>query len=65
MTWGWQDDESVPPGSTLVEITLTPDGSDTVLRLRHTLLPDEEARASHLGGWTLYTGRLHKLFMPA
>jgi uncharacterized protein YndB with AHSA1/START domain len=65
MTWGWQGDKSVPPGSTLVEITLTPDGAGTLLRLRHTGLPDDEARESHRGGWALYTGRLHRLFTPA
>lgn len=65
MTWGWEDDDSVPPGSTLVEITLTPEGSGTLLRLRHSGLPDEGSRANHHGGWTLYTTRLNQLFMPA
>ena len=58
MTWGWQGDESVPPGSTLVEITLTPDGAGTLLRLRHTGLPDEKSRESHRGGWILNSARL-------
>jgi uncharacterized protein YndB with AHSA1/START domain len=65
MTWGWEDDDSVPPGSTLVEITLTPEGSGTLLRLRHSGLPDEGSRAGHHGGWKLYTTRLNQLFMPA
>src|SRR6266849_4942644 len=26
MTWGWESNDAVPPGSTTVEITLTPDG---------------------------------------
>jgi uncharacterized protein YndB with AHSA1/START domain len=58
MTWGWEHSKTVPPGSTTVEITLTPDGSGTVLRLRHTGLPSEETRQQHHGGWTLYTGKL-------
>jgi uncharacterized protein YndB with AHSA1/START domain len=62
MTWGWQENDAVPPGSTMVEITLTPDGAGTTLRLRHTGLPSDEQRNSHLGGWTLYTGKLATLF---
>jgi uncharacterized protein YndB with AHSA1/START domain len=62
MTWGWQENDAVPPGSTMVEITLTPDGAGTMLRLRHTGLPSEEQRNSHRGGWTLYTAKLATLF---
>ncbi len=58
MTWGWESNDAVPPGSTTVEITLTPDGAGTILRLRHLALPSEIERRSHLGGWELYTGRL-------
>jgi uncharacterized protein YndB with AHSA1/START domain len=61
MTWGWENNAAVPPGSTQVEITLTPDGSGTVLRLRHAGLPNEEERQSHLGGWNQYTGKLTAL----
>lgn len=62
MTWGWQDNDAVPPGSSIVEITLTPDGHGTVLRLRHTGLPTHAESRSHHGGWTLYTGKLAGLF---
>jgi uncharacterized protein YndB with AHSA1/START domain len=62
MTWGWLDDESIPPGSTLVEITLTPEGAGTRLRLVHTGLPDEPAREIHGAGWNLYTTKLAALF---
>ncbi|MEO9048320.1 MAG: SRPBCC family protein [Candidatus Dormiibacterota bacterium] len=62
MTWGWEGDDSVPPGSTLVEITLTPDGAGTLLRLSHTGLPNDASRETHLGGWLLYTTRLAALF---
>jgi len=62
MTWGWQDNEAVPPGSSIVEITLTADGHGTVLRLRHTGLPTQAESRSHQGGWTLYAGKLAALF---
>jgi len=58
MSWGWEGDPEVAPGSTTVEITLTPDGDGTLLRLRHSGLPSEEQRASHREGWRLYIGKL-------
>jgi uncharacterized protein YndB with AHSA1/START domain len=57
-TWGWENDPSVPPGSTTVELTLEPDGDETVLLLRHTGLPDGASAALHEEGWTFFTGRL-------
>jgi len=62
MTWGWEGSEAVPPGSTVVEITLTPDGPGTVLRLRHMGLPSAEERESHKAGWQQYTGALAASF---
>ena len=62
MTWGWKDHDAVPPGSTTVEITLTPDGPGTILRLRQTELPNEEEKRLHRSGWALYTGKLAALF---
>jgi uncharacterized protein YndB with AHSA1/START domain len=60
-TWGWEGQESgehaVPPGSSRVEIDLTPDGDGTLVRLRHLDLPDE-SREIHGQGWDLYLGRL-------
>ena len=57
-TWGWEGEgASVPPGSSTVEITLTPDGEGTVVRLRHSGLSAEDG-AEHLEGWTHYMGRL-------
>jgi uncharacterized protein YndB with AHSA1/START domain len=61
ISWGWEGHPTVPPGSTAVEITLTPDQGATVLRLRHLGLPDEGERRQHADGWTFYTGRLHEL----
>lgn len=57
-TWGWEDNEGLPPGSTLVEITLTPEGEETLLRLEHRELPTDEAAMQHGEGWTHYLERL-------
>jgi uncharacterized protein YndB with AHSA1/START domain len=62
MTWGWERDDTVLPGSTRVEITLTAEGAGTKLRLRHLGLPSDTARETHHGGWMLYTGKLRSLF---
>jgi uncharacterized protein YndB with AHSA1/START domain len=61
-TWGWEQsgDEasSVPPGSTTIEIELTPEGDGTSLRFAHRDLPSAEAKASHGHGWDHYLPRL-------
>jgi uncharacterized protein YndB with AHSA1/START domain len=57
-TWGFEGNEDLPPGASRVEVTLVPDGNDTIVRLRHTGLPDEESRSQHQAGWDLYLGRL-------
>ena len=57
-TFGWEgDDHPVPVGSTTVEITLTPDGSGTLVRLAHRGLADP-ATDDHGQGWEHYLGRL-------
>lgn len=56
-TWGWEGGGPVPPGSSTVEITLTPDGDGTIVRLVHRDLP-EETRDKHAQGWELYLNRL-------
>jgi uncharacterized protein YndB with AHSA1/START domain len=58
MTWGWEGSASVAPGSTTVEITLVPDGAGTLLRLRHTGLPNEDERTNHRAGWQRYMEQL-------
>lgn len=53
-TFGWDPHAEAPdvaPGSTLVEVTLTADGDDTILALRHTGLPPAAA-AEHHAGWS-------------
>ena len=56
-TWGWEGNETVPPGSSTVEIDLQPMGSGTRLRLVHRGLP-QEAIASHTEGWDYFLPRL-------
>jgi len=58
LTYGWdRPDVEVPPGSTTVEITLTPIASGTRLRLIHTGLDDAMSDA-HDSGWANYLSRL-------
>ena len=59
-SWGFEvGDMDVPPGSTVVEITLTPDGDGTILRLTHRDLPREgDVRPRHEAGWIHHLGRL-------
>ena len=57
-TFGWDlPGHPIPAGSSRVEITLTPDGDSTIVRLRHSGLP-ADAISDHLKGWTYYLGRL-------
>jgi uncharacterized protein YndB with AHSA1/START domain len=57
-TWGWEHESlGVPPGSTMVEIELEPDGNGTLLRLTHRDLPGA-ATDIHRQGWWHYTERL-------
>jgi uncharacterized protein YndB with AHSA1/START domain len=60
-SFGWDNREDVPPGSSLIEIDLIdhePDG--TLLRMTHSGLPDAAACANHEKGWIHYFGRLAK-----
>ena len=57
-SWGWTDPAwHLPPGSSLVTVTLTalPDG--TRVRLVHDRLPGD-LRAIHEEGWTSFLDRL-------
>lgn len=56
-TWGWRGSEVIPPGSSTVEIDLTPEGGGTLLRLTHRDLPAEQEPV-HLAGWNHYLPRL-------
>lgn len=60
-TWGWENSaHGVPPGSTVVEFDLAPEGAGTRLTLTHRDLPDA-TREDHGTGWTHYLGRLRIL----
>ena len=56
-TWGWEGGGPVPPGSSTVEIDLTPDGDGTLLRLTHRDLPEGEVE-QHEDGWHHFLPRL-------
>jgi uncharacterized protein YndB with AHSA1/START domain len=58
-TWGWKDGlQQMPPGSSTVEVTLTPDGDATVVRLIHRDIPTPEAAESHRSGWNRFLPQL-------
>ena len=57
-SFGWEGNEAVPPGSSLVEIDLIEQDDGTLLRMTHTGLPDTVQCASHDRGWAHYLGRL-------
>jgi uncharacterized protein YndB with AHSA1/START domain len=57
-SFGWEGNEAVPPGSSLVEIDLIDQDGGTLLRMTHTGLPDATQCASHKRGWAHYLGRL-------
>ena len=59
LTWGWEQQLfSVPPQSTEIEITFTPDDEGTLVRLTHRRLPNTAAAAFHQAGWEHYLQRL-------
>jgi hypothetical protein len=45
-------------GTSIVEITLTPDDEATMVRVRHSGLPSDMARSFHSYGWTVTINRL-------
>jgi uncharacterized protein YndB with AHSA1/START domain len=57
LTWGFERDADLPPGSSSVEITLESDGPGTIVRLEHRGLP-ETHRRSHGDGWVYFLRRL-------
>ncbi len=57
-TSGWAEPgHPIPPGSTRVEVDLTPDGDGTLLRLRQVGLP-ADAIQDHGEGWSHFLDRL-------
>jgi uncharacterized protein YndB with AHSA1/START domain len=61
-SFGWEagggGPDTVPPGSSTVEIELSPSATGTTLRLWHRNLPGAESAGSHGRGWDHYFGRL-------
>src|SRR3954471_13784043 len=57
LTWGFERDADLPPGSSRVEISLEPDGPATIVRLEHHGLP-ESHRPTHAQGWPYFLARL-------
>lgn len=64
-TWGWESPRELPvgirdvrPGESTVEITLTPEGGATIVRVRHSGLPTDDARQIHGTWWPVYLERL-------
>ncbi len=57
-TFGWVNSRhNVPPGSSLVEIDLSPNNGGTLLRFQHSGLPPDSVQA-HRQGWKHYLARL-------
>lgn len=56
-TWGWVDSPGIPPGSTVVEISLQAVDGGTLLVLTHRSVPAGELDM-HRKGWDHYTSRL-------
>jgi uncharacterized protein YndB with AHSA1/START domain len=57
-SFGWEGDEEVPPGSSLVEIDLVDRDGGTLLRMTHSGLPNAAQCAGHNRGWAHYLDRL-------
>ena len=55
-TWSWEGSH-MPPGFTTVEVTFQSDEDDTIIRLRHIDLPEDQ-RSMHVEGWEHYLARL-------
>jgi uncharacterized protein YndB with AHSA1/START domain len=63
-TWGFDDPAvHVPPGSSVVEVTLEPVGRGTHVRLVHRGLPDDEI-PEHDRGWRKMLTRLGQAAAP-
>ena len=56
-SFGWDRSDELPPGSSLVEIDLIPQGGGTLVRMTHSGLPAELVPA-HVEGWRYYYARL-------
>jgi uncharacterized protein YndB with AHSA1/START domain len=60
-TWGVAGNDTLPPGSTTVEILLTADNDQTLVELFHHDIPAADF-PGHLEGWTGMLARLHTVW---
>lgn len=67
LTWGFESTvalprglRDVPAGSSTVEFRFIPDGDGTIIKVRHTGLPTQEAHWAHGFGWETYLPRLER-----
>jgi len=66
LEWGAESDipeipaglRDLAPYSTTVEISFTPDGDGTIIRVRHSGLPTEAAAGLTTVGWNVYLARI-------
>lgn len=57
-SFGWEGNDKIPPGSTVIEIDLIEKDRGTLVRWTHTGLPDVGEVAEHARGWAHYLERL-------
>jgi uncharacterized protein YndB with AHSA1/START domain len=57
VSWGHAGSDVFPPGSSVVEITFTPDGQATLLEVVHREIPEQQA-PQHAIGWRHFLDRL-------
>jgi uncharacterized protein YndB with AHSA1/START domain len=60
-TWGSEERESLPAGSTTVAFDLEPENGGTRVRLRHSNLPSEHEVEQHTKGWDQFLPELAKV----
>ena len=56
-TWGWEGGETLPPGQSLIEITLEAKDDGTMLKMIHSGIP-EPMVGPHGDGWDHFVPRL-------
>jgi uncharacterized protein YndB with AHSA1/START domain len=60
-TWGFEGEGGLlPAGASTVEVTFTPEGEGTLVRLVHRDLPGD-VRDAHARGWAHYLDRLRRV----
>lgn len=60
-TWGREEGDSMPPGSTTVTFDLESENGGTRVRLRHSDLPTEHEVEQHTKGWEHFLPELAKV----